>query len=133
MGFRKGTQVRDRATGRVMIITEITSRGLVRCAWTENDQRFDGVFSPDDLAMLYDPSYWGIQCKTCSENVVLGIEEETDLGDCLTFLQPGSFVCVHGHRHEYDQPDLVHYLETNGPVNRAEIVANRSRYRRSTI
>jgi hypothetical protein len=83
--------------------------------------------------MPEDTTYWGIQCKTCSENIVLGIEEETDLGDCLTFLHPGSFVCVHGHRHEYDQPDLVHYLETNGPVSRAGIVANRSRYRRSTI
>jgi hypothetical protein len=82
--------------------------------------------------MLKNTTYWGIQCKTCNENIVLGIEENPELGDCLTFLQHGSFACTNGHRHEYDQPDLVHCLESSGPVTRGGILANRNRCRRST-
>jgi hypothetical protein len=42
--------------------------------------------------MPENTTYWGIQCKTCSESIVLGIEEDPDLDDCLTFLQAGSFL-----------------------------------------
>jgi hypothetical protein len=82
--------------------------------------------------MPENTTYWGIQCKTCLENIVLGIEEDAEIGDCLTFLQPGSFACTHGHRHEYDQPDLMHCLDSNGPVTPGGILANRNRFRRST-
>ena len=82
--------------------------------------------------MPQTPTYWGVQCKTCLEAIVLGIEEDPELGDCLTFLQPGSFACTHGHRHEYDLPDRAEYLEPNGPVTRGGILANRSRYRRAS-
>jgi hypothetical protein len=50
--------------------------------------------------------YWGIICTTCEERIVLGRRLDAATGDMQSFLKPGSFVCIRGHRHLYHSDDL---------------------------
>jgi len=72
---------------------------------------------------------WGIQCRTCSEDIVLGTKSDPRYADFFSFLRPGSFQCVHGHTHNYDSDDVSFFAsssETTAII--AEILKNRAYY-----
>jgi hypothetical protein len=71
--------------------------------------------------------YWGIECRTCHERIVLGIRRHPRYGKIFAFLKPGTFQCAHGHKHNYFRDDLI-FVQPNPPVADAQIEKNRSRY-----
>ena len=71
--------------------------------------------------------YWGIECKTCNEQIVFGIRLHPTLGDRLRFAKPGTFRCLHMHKHQYDKDDFL-FFRSASQVNEAGIRDNRSRY-----
>jgi hypothetical protein len=72
---------------------------------------------------------WGIQCRTCSEDIVLGTKSDPRYADFFSFLRPGSFRCVHGHTHTYDSDDVFFFdSSSETPANVAEILKNRANY-----
>jgi len=72
---------------------------------------------------------WGIQCKTCDENIILGTKHDPRFADFFSFLTPGTFRCVHAHTHIYDSDDVVFFAPSSEtPVTEAEILKNRAKY-----
>jgi hypothetical protein len=72
---------------------------------------------------------WGIQCRTCGENILLGTKDDPRYGDFFKFLRPGSFQCVKGHVHNYDSDDLYFMASSSvTPATEAEILKNRANY-----
>ncbi len=75
-------------------------------------------------------TYWGIQCRTCNETVVLGTKLDLRYADFFCFLKPGSFRCVHGHSHNYDSDDVFFLPSSSGiPITEAGIRKNRDNYK----
>ena len=71
--------------------------------------------------------YWGVACRTCCERIAFGIRGDSELGDAMSFLKPGAFQCVHGHKHTYWLDDVI-YFEDNSTVTEAGIRRNRASY-----
>jgi hypothetical protein len=71
---------------------------------------------------------WGIRCKTCSEDIVLGTKLDPRFADFFSFLKPGSFRCLHGHTHNYDSDDVFFVPFSEAPANEAQILENRANY-----
>ena len=71
---------------------------------------------------------WGIQCRTCNEDILLGTKSDPRFADFFSFLRPGSFQCIHGHAHSYDSDDVFFFAPTGKPASMAEIVENRAKY-----
>ncbi|MGD0942510.1 MAG: hypothetical protein ABR905_22685 [Terracidiphilus sp.] len=72
---------------------------------------------------------WGIQCRTCNETIVLGTKLDPRYGDFFSFLKPWSFLCVHGHTHNYDSDDVFFFQSSaEMPVTEAGIQKNRANY-----
>jgi len=73
---------------------------------------------------------WGIRCRTCDENIILGTKFDPRYADVFSFLASGSFRCTQGHTHNYDSDDLFFFPSSSGaPVDEAEILKNRANYR----
>ena len=71
--------------------------------------------------------YWGVECRTCQEQIALGIRLHPRYGRISAFLKPGTLRCAHGHRHNYYSGDLTFFQPTS-PVTDAQIEDNRSRF-----
>jgi len=72
---------------------------------------------------------WGIQCKTCSEDIVLGTKSDPRYADFFSFLRPGSFQCTHGHTHNYESDDVFFFADPwETPAAASEILKNRANY-----
>lgn len=69
--------------------------------------------------------YWGVECRTCHERIVLGIRLHPRYGKIFDFLKPGTFQCVHCHKHNYFRDDLI-FFQPNPPVADDQIERNRS-------
>lgn len=82
----------------------------------------------EEEKMVEKISDWGIQCRTCSETIVLGTKLDLRFADFFTFLKPGSFRCVHGHSHNYGSDDLFFASPLETPATEAKILKNRALY-----
>jgi len=72
---------------------------------------------------------WGIQCRTCRENIVLGTKSDPRYGDFFSFLRPGCFQCIHGHAHTYDSNDVFFFSSfSETSLTEAEMLKNRANY-----
>ena len=72
---------------------------------------------------------WGIQCRTCSQNIMLGTKSDPRYGDFFSFLRPGTFQCVHGHAHTYSSDDVFFFSSSSEIfVTEAEMLRNRANY-----
>lgn len=76
--------------------------------------------------------HWGIECKTCLEQIALGIRLHPKLGNLYAFRKPGTFRCVHNHKHAYTADDF-RFFRPKPPVTEAGIEENRSRYRTGPV
>jgi hypothetical protein len=73
---------------------------------------------------------WGIQCRTCSEDILLGTKLDPRYGDFFGFLKPGSFRCVNGHTHNYSSDDVFFPPSSpEMPVTEGPIQKNRANYK----
>jgi hypothetical protein len=70
----------------------------------------------------------GIQCRTCSENIVLKTKADPRNEDRFKFLKPASFQYVHGHAHNYDPDDVYFFASSESPATEAEMLTNRANY-----
>jgi hypothetical protein len=75
--------------------------------------------------------YWGILCRDCEERIVFGLRGDPDTGDIATFLQPGYFTCLRGHRNPYFNDDVVFFKDI-GAISNAAMRKNRAKYVRMT-
>jgi hypothetical protein len=73
--------------------------------------------------------YWGIECRTCLERIPLGIRLDSELGDISSFMQPGTFRCVHGHTHNYQLDDVILFPSPGMQATEAGIRKNRRNYK----
>jgi hypothetical protein len=71
---------------------------------------------------------WGIQCRTCSQIIILGTKLDPRFEDFFKFLRPGSFRCAHNHTHDYDSDDVFFASPSETPATEAEILKNRASY-----
>jgi hypothetical protein len=82
----------------------------------------------EDEKMIEGISDWGIRCRTCDEPVILGSKLDPRYADFFSFLQPGSFSCVHGHTHNYDSNDVFFASSSDTPATEAQKAKNRALY-----
>jgi hypothetical protein len=72
--------------------------------------------------------YWGIQCRTCMETIALGRRSDLLHGVGYVLLKPGTFKCVHGHKHTYHSDDL-HFFTPEADISEEALERNRQRYK----
>jgi hypothetical protein len=70
---------------------------------------------------------WGIRCRTCRRNIVLGTFDNRDFVAKADFYRAGAFQCPSKHKHVYFAEDIVALSPSKIPSHQ-DIEDNRAKY-----